>query len=48
MYLFLDTPGFPPCNGQTFGTYTKGYFKQKVVYAKAQLITAIKSSATVV
>lgn len=48
MYLFLDSPGFPPCNGQTFGTYTKGYFKQEVANAIAQLSTAIKSGATVV
>lgn len=48
MSLFLDTPGFPSCNGQTFGTYSKGYLKQKVAYAIAQFITAIKSGATAV
>lgn len=47
MSLFLNIPGFPPCNGQTFGTYTKGYLKQKVAHATAQFITAIESGATV-
>jgi hypothetical protein len=48
MSLFLNTPGFPPCNAQTFGTYTKGFLKQKVAYITAQLITAIKPDTTVV
>jgi hypothetical protein len=48
MSLFLDTPGFPSCNGrQNFGIYIKGYLKQKVAYAIAQFIMTIKSGASV-